>query len=449
MRYHAIAIILLMIGSILSGCIGDDASTDDDVDDTAENIDGTINETVNQTTNDTAGNETTDGGNGTTNNTVQYVGFLDNTTVAGYQMNPGGNFSNLGLMDTQRCTDISNGLGFMKDGFCILDYGMMFNFTEAAWVTSLEINETEGCVELYVNDTSEGCLQNLGNISISGRVMWKEYLDHKEGPDGLITTSHCLVYIESPAFVSSSQYNRTHNSSSSGVNWDELWADPAYVQWENERMSAYSVEEANAPSWCTTPQFDALYWLTSPADTTPDPEPVQYVGFLDNSSAYGYRMNQGENFTRIFIPINEENCTTTGSADWLGVWDEPFCVQDYGVNEFGANYSYNETLACLSVSNETGHIGCWGNMSISGRVMWYGWDVDVCAVFISSEQFTPMNGFNLTGVPMDWDQLWGDSAYMAWEAERMAAYSAEVGNQPGWCPDPMLNFYWWASQPAS
>ncbi|HIK78893.1 MAG TPA: hypothetical protein EYG04_05780 [Candidatus Poseidoniales archaeon] len=168
-------------------------------------------------------------------------------------------------MDTQRCTDHTEGLGFMSEGFCILDYGMMFNYSESAWVTSMEINETEGCVELYVNDTSEGCLEVFGNISISGRVMWMEYLEHNEGPDGATSTSHCFVYIESPAFAPSSQYNRTHNSSSSGVNWDELWADPAYILWEDERISAYSVEEANAPSWCTTPQFDALYWLTSPA----------------------------------------------------------------------------------------------------------------------------------------------------------------------------------------
>jgi hypothetical protein len=370
-------------------------------------------------------------------------------------MNPGGNFSQFSLMDTQRCTDIWNGLGFMKDGFCILDYGMVFNSTDAAWVTSMEINETDSCVELYVNDTSEGCHDIFSNISISGRVMWTEYLDQKEGPSGVVTTSHCLVYIESPAFIPSSQYNRTDNSSSSGVDWNDLWADPAYVQWENERMSAYSVEEANAPSWCTTPQFDAVYWMTSPADTTPDPDPVQYVGFLDNTSVHGYRMNQGENFSKIFMPIDEENCTTTGTADWLGMWDEPFCVQDIGANAPpGYHYSYNESVDCLSVSNETGHLACYMmNLSISGRVMWYEVMTDVCAVFINSEQFIPTVSHPYhdydNRIPIDWDQLFGDTAYMAWEAERMTAYNAEVANQPSWCTDPMLNFYYWAIQPAS
>lgn len=274
MRYHAIAIILLMISASLAGCTSDDTSADNDVDDTVENIDGTSNETVNQTTNDTAVNETTDGGNetidngnSTTNNTVQYIGFMDNSTVNGYQMNLGENFSNIGLIDSQSCAQRTNGLGFMKDGYCIFDYSMMFNFTEAAWVTSIEINETEGCAELYVNDTSEGCLSDLGNISISGRVMWMEYLDHAEGPDGVITTSHCLVFIASPEFVTSSQYNRTHNTDEEGMDWNDLWADPEYEQWENERMSAYSVEETNAPGWCTTNiHFDAWYWMTSPAD---------------------------------------------------------------------------------------------------------------------------------------------------------------------------------------
>ena len=148
-----------------------------------------------------------------------------------------------------------------------------------------------------------GRLSAFGNISISGRVMWMEYLDHAEGPDGAITTNHCLVFIASQAFIPSSQYNRTHNSSSSGVDWDDLWADPAYVLWEDERMSAYSVEEANAPSWCTTNiHFDTWYWMTATADTTP--EPVQYVGFMDNSSIWGYKINPIENFKFVYMHTN-------------------------------------------------------------------------------------------------------------------------------------------------
>jgi hypothetical protein len=375
-------------------------------------------------------------------------------------MSASGNFSGLSMLDTQNCTNPQGTdamSGVIENDFCIIDYAVLISAQSGEWdnVTVL-YNETWECVIIYVNDTSEGCLQIFGNISISGRVMWTEHLSQtgsldEDGNTTWITTSYCLVYIESQAFIPSSQYNRTHLSSSPGVDWDELWADPAYEQWENERMSAYSVEEANAPSWCTTPQFDALYWLYSPADTTP--EPVQYVGFLDNTSVHGYRMNQGEKFSKIFMPIDEENCTTTGHDDWLGMWDEPFCVQDLYPNApLGYSISYNETVGCLSVSNQTGHVSCLGNMSISSRVMWYEVMTDVCAVFISSEQFIPSSSYNLTSTwpnEVDWDDQWADPAYVAWEAERMTAYNAEVANQPSWCTDPMLNFYYWAIQPAS
>ena len=79
MRYHAIAIILLMISASLAGCTSEEDGYKD-MDEMMENIDGTSNETVNQTTNDTAVNETTD-------NTVQYVGFMDNTSVDGFRFN--------------------------------------------------------------------------------------------------------------------------------------------------------------------------------------------------------------------------------------------------------------------------------------------------------------------------------------------------------------------------
>ena len=31
------------------------------------------------------------------------------------------------------------------------------------------------------------------------------------------------------------------------VDWDDLWEDPDYTTWENERMSAYNAESANQP----------------------------------------------------------------------------------------------------------------------------------------------------------------------------------------------------------
>jgi hypothetical protein len=172
---------------------------------------------------------------------------------------------------------------------------------------------------------------------------------------------------------------------------------------------------------------------------------VVYIGFMDNSSIYGYRMDPG-NFSRVFVPINEENCTTTGHDDWMGEYSSPLCVQEYG-----GNSTYNETLDCLTWSNDTLEECVEGtNMTISGRVMW--WDMmmaDTCAVFINSEQFVPSTTYNLTTENVTWDDLWADPAFVAWDSERMNAYNAEIGNQPSWCNDPMLNYFYWASQPVS
>jgi len=169
---------------------------------------------------------------------------------------------------------------------------------------------------------------------------------------------------------------------------------------------------------------------SSDDDSIENTTSVDYIGFMDNSSIYGYRMDPG-NFSQVYIPINEENC----SAEY----SNPLCVQDYG-----DNITYNETLGCLTWINDT-HEECMegSNMSISGRVMW--WDVDYsdfCAVFINSEQFIPSNTYNLSAEDVTWDELWADPAYVAWDSERMAAYNAEIGNQPSWCSDPVLDYYY-------
>ena len=169
---------------------------------------------------------------------------------------------------------------------------------------------------------------------------------------------------------------------------------------------------------------------SSDDDSIENTTSVDYIGFMDNSSIYGYRMDPG-NFSQVHIPINEENCSDE--------YSNPLCVKDYG-----GNITYNETLGCLSRSNDT-HEECieGSNMSISGRVMW--WDVgysDSCAVFINSEQFIPSNTYNLSAEDVTWDELWADPAYVAWDSERMAAYNAEIGNQPSWCSDPVLDYYY-------
>ena len=184
--------------------------------------------------------------------------------------------------------------------------------------------------------------------------------------------------------------------------------------------------------------------VTDQNNTDVEASTVAYLGFLDNSSIFGYRMDPG-NFSRIHVPINEENCTTTGYDDLLGVYASPLCVQD-----FGSNGTYNETLDCLTVSNETQE-ACVEevNMRISGRVMWWeesdGWSTN-CMVFINSERFVSSTTYNLTVVNVSWDDLWADPAYAVWESDRLSAYQAESGNQPAWCVDPIFDRWHWANQ---
>jgi hypothetical protein len=259
-----------------------------------------------------------------------------------------------------------------------------------------------------------------------------------------------------------------HNTSEEGMDeegmdWDGLWADPAYEQWENERMSAYNVEEANAPSWCTTNiHFDAWYWMISPADTTP--EPVQYVGFMDNSSIYGWKINPIENLSlsRIYIAYSEENCTNTDHGDdWNGTsYSNSICVKDLGQEWGSLGYSiiYQNGELCIDDSTEN---YCW-NLTVSNRVMWLQGDIwggqeEICSVYIQSERFVPSSGYHLAlraydangnHIQPDWDSLLNDPDYTIWNDERMGAYNTESSNAPAWCTDPQFGWIMPASQSA-
>ena len=178
-----------------------------------------------------------------------------------------------------------------------------------------------------------------------------------------------------------------------------------------------------------------------------------YVGFLDNSSIYGLEINPIEDFSRIYVAMNEENCTSSESGDWLGVWNDPWCTTNFGENIDSVTHQNGEL--CFEHDNEQ---GCW-NMTVSNRVMWlqgdlFGGQEDVCAVYIQSEQFTPTGAYNLSVntvegddgyIPVDWDDLWADPHYSTWENERMSAYNAESANQPDWCTDPIFGWLHWAS----
>ena len=180
-----------------------------------------------------------------------------------------------------------------------------------------------------------------------------------------------------------------------------------------------------------------------------------YVGFLDNSSIYGLKINPIEDFSKIYVAMNEENCTSSESDDWLGVWNDPWCTTNFGENIDSVTHQNGEL--CFEHNNEQ---ACW-NMTVSNRVLWlqgdlFGGQEDVCAVYIQSEQFTPTGSYNLSintnegdngHIPVDWDDLWADPDYTSWENERMSTYNSESANQPDWCIEPIFDWLHWASSP--
>ncbi len=188
----------------------------------------------------------------------------------------------------------------------------------------------------------------------------------------------------------------------------------------------------------------------------------EYVGFMDNSSVYGFIADPIENFSRNYKAQNENNCTSTEHGDdWSGVWGDPWCVIDYGslVASEGGSTTYENGELCFVDS--AGESYCF-NMTISNRVMWFQGDIsggqeDMCAVYIQSELFVPSSTYNIAlnaydengdFIPVDWDDLFNDPAYQSWESERMDAYNAESANAPEWCTNPIMGWYHWASQPA-
>ena len=190
---------------------------------------------------------------------------------------------------------------------------------------------------------------------------------------------------------------------------------------------------------------------------------VDYVGFMDNSSVYGFIADPIENFSRNYQAQNENNCTSTEHGDdWTGVWGDPWCVIDYGgmvASEGGSTTYENEELCFVDAAGES----YCSNMTISNRVMWFQGDIfggqeDKCAVYIQSELFVPSSAYNIAlnaydengdFIPVDWDDLFNDPAYQSWESERMNAYNAESANVPEWCTEPIMGWYHWASQPVS
>ena len=189
---------------------------------------------------------------------------------------------------------------------------------------------------------------------------------------------------------------------------------------------------------------------------------VQYVGFMDNSSIYGWEINPIENLSRIYIAYSEENCTNKDHGDdWNGTsYSNSLCVKDLGLEWGSQGYSitYQNEELCIGDSTEN---YCW-NMTVSNRVMWLQGDIwggqdEICSVYIQSEQFVPSSGYHLAlraydangnHIQPDWDSLLNDPDYTIWNDERMDAYNIESSNAPAWCTDPQFGWIMPASQSA-
>ena len=216
----------------------------------------------------------------------------------------------------------------------------------------------------------------------------------------------------------------------------------------DEASWAAEVNSVTWPTYCT--QIVGIE-ATSNSQTTNN-----YVGFLDNSSIYGFDINPLEDFSRIYVANNAENCTSAEPDEWIGVWNDPWCITNYGENLDAVTHQNGEL--CFEYDNNQTCL----NMTLSNRVMWlqgglFGGGEDTCGVYIQSEQFTPTGAYNLSFntvegddgyIPVDWDDLWADPDYTTWENERMSAYNAESANQPSWCVEPIFDWLHWASSPA-
>ena len=211
---------------------------------------------------------------------------------------------------------------------------------------------------------------------------------------------------------------------------------------------AAEVNSVTWPAYCT--QVVGIE-ATSNSQTTNN-----YVGFLDNSSIYGFDINPLEDFSRMYVANNAENCTSAEPDEWIGVWNDPWCITNYGENLDAVTHQNGEL--CFEYDNNQTCL----NMTLSNRVMWlqgglFGGGEDTCGVYIQSEQFTATGAYNLSFntvegddgyIPVDWDDLWADPDYTTWENERMSAYNAESANQPSWCVEPIFDWLHWASSPA-
>lgn len=429
MRVYAIAITLVLFLSYFSGCLG-------------ENI-VDIEEDP------------------TDPNPIGFVGFTDNSSVDGFRIN-GTTLEKIWIITEAACnamiaqsnanTDAESNVHWDSiSSICFSQYA----FEEAAHPNLQNVyNLTAEDVCFFKGLAQEYCFP----IKVSGRVMWFDaYGSSIMSSDGMASGAspgHCGIYIQSerltlpgPIVLGDNAMNASSNT------WNEsildLMEDQQYIDWDLERMNAYSQEAANAPSWCTQPVYSELWWMMQPQNGNSNDLSSQYIGFLDNSTTYGWRISPIENFSRIYIAQNENNCTSTQDGDdWNGTWEGLFCVKNLRTSYSLNQVTHQNGELCFEDASDT-----WcHNMTVSNRVMWlqgdlWGGQDEQCTVTVQMPTFIQSSTYNLSlnsyddegeYIYPDWDALVADPAYTAWNDEWMATYNSELSSAPAWCTEPIF-----------
>ena len=250
MRKNALTLTLIMIFASLSGCLGEDI------------VD------IEEDPNDP--------------NPTGHIGFMDNTSVDGFRFN-GTTLEKIWIITEAACDAMIAQSNANTDADVDVHWDSTasicfspYSFEEAAFPNLQNVyNLITEEVCFFKGLSQEYCFP----IKVSGRVMWFDaYGSSVMGSDGSSDGAHpghCGVYVQSerltlpgPIVLGDNAMNASSNT------WNEnilnLMEDQQYIDWDLDRMNAYTQESANAPSWCTAPVFSEYWWASQPAESQQD-----------------------------------------------------------------------------------------------------------------------------------------------------------------------------------
>ena len=289
MRMNALSLVLIMICASLSGCLGgDDVDIEEDP------------------------NDPNPSGN---------IGFMDNSSVNGFRFN-GTSLERVMVITETACNDLIAQAAANTDA----DFDIHWDSTESVcfgWIAYenasnpnenhvYDLQDEEVCY--FKGSSEEFCYP----IKVSGRVMWFDSMGNSIGggvnSDGTSTDAnpgHCGVYIEServtlpgPIVIDEEAINETT------YDWNQsildLMADQQYIDWELDRMNAYSQESSNAPSWCTAPVFNEFWWASQLDESSPT-DPGNSITVTVNDHADAITSDGSDNLFELTLDGADDN----------------------------------------------------------------------------------------------------------------------------------------------